>query len=134
MSIKSVNPFTLETLKTFEETTDVQVEKAIDAANDAFNEWKKTSDVSLTAEIMKHDVITFLATESTLIQFGWGFIVQAWLVYCTPKGDRIAYYIDKIKNDPAWYDIVKQKAKQFNKDINLQLQQDANYAVEMERK
>lgn len=98
------------------------------------NEWKKTSDVSLTGEIMKHDVITFLATESTLIQFGWGFIDQAWLVYCTPKGDRIAYYIDKIKNDPAWYDIVKQKAKQFNKDINLQLQQDANYAVEMERK
>jgi succinate-semialdehyde dehydrogenase/glutarate-semialdehyde dehydrogenase len=43
MSIKSVNPFTLETLKTFEETTDAQVEKAIDDANDAFNEWKKTS-------------------------------------------------------------------------------------------
>lgn len=43
MSIKSVNPYTLETLKTFQETTDIQVEKAIDSAHDAFNEWKKTS-------------------------------------------------------------------------------------------
>lgn len=98
------------------------------------NMGKTVKDVSLKDEIGKHDVIAIIATESTLIQFGWGFIEKAWLVYCTPKGDRIAYYIDKIKNDPAWYGIVKQKAQQYNKTIEAQLQDDANYAVELERK
>ncbi|MFT7350786.1 MAG: succinate-semialdehyde dehydrogenase/glutarate-semialdehyde dehydrogenase [Flavobacterium sp.] len=43
MSIKSVNPYTLETLKTFEEITDAQAAQAIDVAHDAYNEWKKTN-------------------------------------------------------------------------------------------
>ena len=43
MSIKSVNPYTLETLKTFKETSDSQVTKSIDDAHDCFNNWKKTS-------------------------------------------------------------------------------------------
>jgi succinate-semialdehyde dehydrogenase/glutarate-semialdehyde dehydrogenase len=43
MSIKSVNPYTLETLKTFDEITDSQLEKAIDNAHDAYLDWKKTS-------------------------------------------------------------------------------------------
>ena len=43
MSLKSINPYTFETLKTFEETTDAQVEKAIDDAHDAYNKWKLTT-------------------------------------------------------------------------------------------
>ncbi|MBB1192838.1 NAD-dependent succinate-semialdehyde dehydrogenase [Flavobacterium sp. SOK18b] len=43
MAIKSVNPYTLETLKTFDEITDSQLEKAIDTAHDAYLDWKKTS-------------------------------------------------------------------------------------------
>ena len=43
MPIKSVNPYTLEVLKTFEETTDSQAEQAIDFAHEAFNDWKNTS-------------------------------------------------------------------------------------------
>lgn len=43
MAIKSVNPYTLETLKTFDEITDAQLEKAIDNAHDAYLDWRKTS-------------------------------------------------------------------------------------------
>jgi hypothetical protein len=41
MSIKSVNPYTLETLKTFDELP-IPIRKAIDAY-DAYLDWKKTS-------------------------------------------------------------------------------------------
>jgi uncharacterized protein involved in tolerance to divalent cations len=40
-SIKSVNPYTLETLKTFDEITDSQLEKQL--MHDAYLDWKKTS-------------------------------------------------------------------------------------------
>jgi succinate-semialdehyde dehydrogenase/glutarate-semialdehyde dehydrogenase len=43
MSIKSINPYTLKTLKTYEELNDSQIEKAIDSAHEAFLEWRKTS-------------------------------------------------------------------------------------------
>jgi succinate-semialdehyde dehydrogenase/glutarate-semialdehyde dehydrogenase len=43
MSIKSINPYTLETLKIFEEISDAQAEKAIDVAHEAYKDWKKTS-------------------------------------------------------------------------------------------
>ena len=43
MSIKSINPYTLEILKTFDEITDTEAAKVVDIAHDAFNSWKKTS-------------------------------------------------------------------------------------------
>jgi hypothetical protein len=96
------------------------------------NAWKTTKDISFTDEITKHDVIALIATESTLINFGWGFIDQAWDAYCSPKAKVRLKYINKIKNDAAWFEQVKQKAKQTNKSIDQQLKEDADYVMSLE--
>ncbi|MBK7669082.1 MAG: hypothetical protein IPJ32_18120 [Sphingobacteriaceae bacterium] len=95
---------------------------------------KKTSDISLINEISRNDVIVILANETNLKDFGWGFIDQAWGLYFGSTESRISYYIDKIKNDPAWFDQVKQKATQNNKSLDAQLRDDANYMVGLERR
>lgn len=43
MSLKSVNPATAETLETYAETTPVEAERAIEAAENAFQDWKRQS-------------------------------------------------------------------------------------------
>ena len=43
MSIKSINPYTLETTKTYKEFTDKEIEQAIDNADKTFQSWKKTT-------------------------------------------------------------------------------------------
>lgn len=94
---------------------------------------KNARDLSVYAEIRKHDVISLNATESTLINFGWGFIEQAWEALCTYKGSRIMHYMEEIRKDEKWFEQVKQKAAESKKDVNLQLQQDANYMFELEK-
>jgi hypothetical protein len=101
--------------------------------SDGPNNGKTTHDIDLAAEINKHDVILIISTEATLDEVGWGFIDRAWQLLFLGKQDRLTYYIQKIKNDPAWFAQVKQKALQYNKDINLQLEQDAYWAVEQEK-
>ena len=97
------------------------------------NAWKNTKDVSIVDEINKYDVVQLISTETNLKEFGWGFIEKAWTAFCTPTGDRIAFYVEQIKKDPKWYEEVKKKAIQYNKDIDVQLRQDANYMVELEK-
>jgi hypothetical protein len=97
------------------------------------NQWKTTKDIDFTTEVEKHDVIMLIATETTLSRFGWGFIDKAWEVFCTSRGNRMEYYIQKIKSDTAWFNLVKKKAFKYNKPVELQIIQDANYMVEQEK-
>ena len=43
MSIKSINPFSLEVLKTFDEMTNEQIDHALEKAHSTFLKWKTTS-------------------------------------------------------------------------------------------
>lgn len=43
MSIQSINPYTLEKLKSYEEMTESQIEKAIAKAHETYQTWKFTS-------------------------------------------------------------------------------------------
>ena len=43
MSIQSINPYTLEKLKSFDEMTESQIEKAITKAHETYQSWKFTS-------------------------------------------------------------------------------------------
>lgn len=43
MAYKTVNPYTGETIKTFEDATDAQLETALQEAHEAFLKWKETS-------------------------------------------------------------------------------------------
>jgi hypothetical protein len=95
---------------------------------------KNAKQLNLAEEIKKHDVIGIISTEATLGNLGAGFIDQAWSMYCTSNGAKIQNYIDKIKNDPVWFEQVKAKAAQYNKDLNVQLQQDATWMMEQEQK
>lgn len=98
------------------------------------NNWKKVQDINLRDEINKHDVIAIMATELTLVNFGWGFIDNAWNLLCTNKDELLKSYIERIKNDPAWFDQVKQKAVQRNKPLEVQLKEDAQYIMALEKK
>ena len=67
MSIKSVNPYTLKTLKTYNELTDIQLEKAIDSAHDAYNDWKKTS-YEVRAKLLNKIASTFRLKKKELAE------------------------------------------------------------------
>ena len=98
------------------------------------NNGKNTRDVKLMDEINKHDVIAIISTEVTLGDFGWGFISQAWDAFFNPQDERIAFYINEIKRQPAWYAEIIQKAKKNNISIEAQLYDDAVYMANQENK
>lgn len=97
------------------------------------NNGKTTKDINFMNEIGNHDVITIIATESTLTNFGWGFIEQAWDLLCKPDEEDVKQYMKKIESDTAWYKIIVEKAKAKNIDVNVQLRQDAKYMVDLEK-
>lgn len=106
----------------------------IEIGSNGPNSGKKVSEVNLKQEIEKHDVITLIATEINLKGIGWGFIEQAWQLYYDKKEDKLTVYIERIKNDTTWFEQVKQKAIQYNKPLEKQLEEDANYVYELEKK
>lgn len=97
------------------------------------NNGKTTKDISFMHEIASHDVITIIATESTLTDFGWGFIEQAWNLLCKSDEEQVKLCMEKIRKDTTWYQQIEQKAKANNIDVNEQLRQDAKYTVDLEK-
>jgi hypothetical protein len=95
---------------------------------------KRVSDMILSEEIERHDVITIIATEVNLNHLGWGFIERAWQLYYGKEDDILRPYIERIKNDSAWFEQVKQKAIKYNKPLETQLREDANYVYDLEKK
>ena len=93
---------------------------------------KKTSEINFMEEVNRHDVVVLIGTEITIGSLGWSFIDHAWTKYCSFNA-RLEYYINLIKNDPAWFEQVKQKADQYNKGLDIQLEQDANWWVQQEK-
>lgn len=96
------------------------------------NNGKNIRDIKLVDEILKHDVIAIISTEVTLGDFGWGFIPNAWNVFFNPQDEKIAFFINEIKSQPAWYEEIVQKARKNNISVEAQLYDDAVYMAAQE--
>jgi hypothetical protein len=79
-----------------------------------------------------------MVTEATYQLFPYGFI-ESFFKNCMPvttevRQMKIEEYIVKIKNDPAWYQGVVEKARIKGHSIEEQLKLDAQYMVDQEEK
>ncbi|MDD4739331.1 MAG: hypothetical protein PHG98_05200, partial [Bacteroidales bacterium] len=88
--------------------------------------------------IDKFDIIVFFQTEQNLHDLGFSFIERLYASFLPnineeEKEIRVKYYIDLIKEDPKWYESVKEKAKKWNKPLEEALRIDATYMLEQEQ-
>ena len=60
----SINPFTSEEIDRYPQPTDLQIEKAIENANEAFSSWRRTSMVNRSELLLKASEILLSRKES----------------------------------------------------------------------
>lgn len=98
-----------------------------------------TRDLSLKKEIQNHDIIIILGAESTLHEFGWGFIEDANdMFHGKNKLSRndTAYIrmlnktMKDIKSDKNWYDTIVAKALRRKISPDSMLKVDAMWIIE----
>jgi len=104
------------------------------------NEHKKglVADVNLKDQLFSQDMVILMVTEATYQLFPYGFI-ESFFRNCMPvnaevRQMKIEGYIIKIRNDPAWYQSVLEKAGKNGKSIEEQVKLDAEYMVDQEEK
>lgn len=88
--------------------------------------------------IDKFDVIVFFQTEQNLHDLGFSFIERLYASFLSnineeDKEIRVKYYIELIKKDSAWLNLIKEKAKKWNKPLEEALRIDATYMLEQEQ-
>ena len=97
--------------------------------------------LNIKDEIFNHKVITLVATEHNLVNFGWGFIEQA-LDILEGKNDgtindyerKIKLMVEKIKQNPEWYKQVVDKSISGKISLDSALILDAKYVIDLEKK
>lgn len=89
--------------------------------------------LDIKQEIDKFDIIIIIQTPPNLVYLGFGFIERAYdLFYISGDGidrksDRTKYYIEVIKADKKWYNLIKSKAIKDNIPIEDALRRDAEF-------
>lgn len=95
--------------------------------------------IDLKEEIKKFDVIILMQTEPNDGNLGFGFINRAYdMFFVTGDGmdrtaERLKWYIETIKADKEWYELIKKKAKQQNISVEDALRNDASYMISQEK-
>ena len=103
---------------------------------DGYTIQKYVALVDLKEEIKKFDLIILLQTEPNLNKFGFGFIDRAYDMFFVSgdgidrKSDRLKYFMEIIKADKKWFNLIKEKAKKQNISIEQALHNDAVYMIE----
>ena len=108
---------------------------------DIMDNEKKTglvANMDLKEQLFSQDMVILMVTEATFQLFPYGF-TDAFFENCMPASAevleaKLTHYIEKIKNDPAWYKSVEEKAKTNGNTIEVQLKLDARYMIDQEKK
>ena len=85
--------------------------------------------MNLSAALSSKNVIVLMATEATYYMFPYGFVDNAYTLFCNDNSKRYNEIIENMKRTTVWYDQVVEKAKQNNIPLELQMQRDAEYIL-----
>lgn len=104
---------------------------------DSFENPSFVDDIYALKELHEADLVILLATESNLHRFPFGF--EDILYQPAPLPDsvfqiRIIELSNKIKNDPKWFESVKNKAEDRGISVDSMLYLDAKFILKQKRK
>lgn len=93
---------------------------------------EEIKQLNLSSSIAQREVIILIATEATFYMFPYGFVDNAYALYCNDNKKRLAEISNGIKNDNVWYASIINKAKENNISTEAQLKMDAEYMLSEE--
>lgn len=86
-------------------------------------------DLNLSASLAQRNVIVLMATEATFYMFPYGFVDNAYKLYCEDHSERVNAIINDIKKNNEWYNGVVKKSEENHISIDKQLRMDAEYIL-----
>jgi hypothetical protein len=110
---------------------------------ESFQSPLETSQVDLKEQIARHDVIIIMATEATLPGLGWGFIENAWNLFCGGKQEttfdadfqeKLAAARIYIKSDKKWMEEIMKKAAKRKISVDSMITLDATWQIQQNNK
>jgi len=93
------------------------------------------SSLNCKTEVLKHDIIMLMTTETNIDRFPWGFtekILKSFTDNNFEYKQKIQNTMQNIQNDKEWFALIQQKAKDNNISIDSALYLDAKYMVDTE--
>lgn len=86
-------------------------------------------EVNLSASLAQRDVVLLMATEATFYMFPYGFVDNAYKLYCDDNSKRLKEIKNDITQNAEWYAKVTAKAAENNIALDKQMQLDAEYIL-----
>jgi hypothetical protein len=86
-------------------------------------------DINLSAALTQRNVIVLMATEATFYMFPYGFVDNAYKLYCEDHSERMNAIMNDIKKNSEWYNGIIKKAEENKVSIEHQLRMDAEYIL-----
>lgn len=90
---------------------------------------EEVQKMNLSASLAQRDVVLLIATEATYYMFPYGFVENAYTLYCKDNSARLNSLINNIKANKNWYDGIIKKAAENNLTVEAQLKLDAEYIL-----
>ena len=90
---------------------------------------KPIKELNLSASLAQRDVIVLMATEATFYMFPYGFIDNAYKLYCQDNSNRLNEIIADIKRNPDWNNSIVKKAVENKVSAEAQMKLDAEYIL-----
>ena len=99
--------------------------------------WKYLNQLFNTAETLEQaDIVIALYTSNYLLNFMSGFSKSALELYengGTNEQEAIQALMESIKNDPQWFSVIQQQAKERGISVEENLRLNATYVYQMEK-
>lgn len=89
----------------------------------------KVKELNLSSSLAQRDVVILMATEATFHLFPYGFVDNAYKLYCSDNSKRLNDIKNDIKNNAEWYNKVVIKAEENKVPAEKQIQLDAEYIL-----
>lgn len=90
---------------------------------------KKVKELNFSASLAQRQVILLMATEATFYMFPYGFIDNAYTLFCKDNSKRLNEIIDKIKKNTEWNNSIVKKAEENKVSPEKQFMLDAEYIL-----
>lgn len=92
----------------------------------------KVKELNLSSSLAQRDVVVLMATEATFYMFPYGFVNNAFKLYCADNSKRLNEIKTDIKNNADWYNSLIKKVDENKVSIEKQMQLDAEYILSEE--
>jgi hypothetical protein len=89
----------------------------------------KVKEANLSGSLGKRDVVLLMATEATFYMFPYGFVDNAYKLYCEDHSKRLSEIKNDIKQNAEWYAKITAKAAENKIAVDKQVQLDAEYIL-----